>query len=94
LSSEVAKNHSINHGNIFDKFKFMELSALTTDFFFCIAIIIENIIDIGIIRVVLVSLTMVEYSPAMLLKAYPAATTDEVSLIAVPAHIQRLYLKA
>ncbi len=29
---------------------------------------------------------MVAYSPALLLKAYPAATTEEVSFIAVPAH--------
>ena len=40
----------------------------------------------GIMARVLVSLTMVAKSPAASLKAYPVATTLEVSLTAVPAH--------
>ncbi|MNJ69248.1 hypothetical protein D3C77_655770 [compost metagenome] len=45
---------------------------------------------IGTIISVLASLTITAKSPAVSLYAYPAATTDEVSLIAVPAHKPKL----
>ena len=45
-----------------------------------------NASEIGMIIVVRASLVIAAQSPAALLKEYPAATTEDVSFIAVPAH--------
>ena len=47
---------------------------------------IEKTTTVGMITRVRVSLTVVAKSPAASLKAYPAATTEEVSFTAVPVH--------
>lgn len=85
FNREAAKKPKMNHGKVFLMLKFMSLPVFSVLCFFSSVIAAKNK-DIGIIIVVRVSFTIVAYCPAALLKAYPAATTEEVSLTAVPAH--------
>ena len=48
-----------------------------------------NVITVGIMASVLVSFTIVAKSPAASEKAYPVATTEDVSLTAVPAQMPK-----
>ncbi len=94
----VRTKPSTNHGNIFTMLRFpvdpdaaVSAEAFARSF---LVVYTASTRVIGTIIRVLVSLTMVAKPravllPAALLHAAPAATTDDVSLIAVPAHIPK-----
>lgn len=80
LKVTIARKPRINHGKILITLTF---SVVCADFSF-FAYTHEKIRTIGTINSILVSLTMVAREPAASEKAYPAATTEDVSLTAVP----------
>jgi len=80
LMATTARNPRINHGNILLIFTFSAVCEGVSFF----AYIHEKTSTIGTIKSVLVSLTIVASRPAASENAYPAATTDDVSLTAVP----------
>ena len=85
VSMDMARNPRMNHGKI-EQMRTLTPSAWDFCFFFRCRLMAANDNTAGIMARVLVSLTMVAKSPAASLKAYPVATTLEVSLTAVPAH--------
>ena len=94
LSATNPRNARMNHGNIFAMeklfFPFVLLSAVIASVpAFCAAMVRWFIYPkrstIGTIERVRVSFTIVAKFPAVSEKAYPAATTEDVSFTAVPA---------
>src|SRR5699024_6338564 len=82
-------NSKMNHGNKDVKetlFCSVCSVPVATCFWFTLNWIQLNTKTVGIMDKVRVNLTIVAKSPAASEKAYPAATTLEVSLIAVPVH--------
>ena len=84
----------INQGNIFLMLKFalMELSfwhVALASLRFRLSWINAKAMTVGIMASVLVSFTIVAKSPAPSEKAYPVATTEEVSFTAVPAQMPK-----
>ena len=82
-----AINPMINHGNSVHTLTFFAASLPTARLFFLIVcrLMNEKISTVGIMDSVRVSFTIVAKSPAASEKAYPAATTLDVSFTAVPA---------
>ena len=90
LQTATARNPAINQGN-----REIKLILACTwppeplaraSFLFMLTSMSANTITVGIMASVRVSFTMVAKSPAASENAYPAATTLEVSLTAVPDH--------
>ena len=78
---------NINHGNNDVILTCLWHEVFSLDFLLFIRVLIrEKTNTVGIIDNVRVSFTIVAKSPAASLKAYPAATTLDVSLTAVPVH--------
>lgn len=87
LINDNPKNANINQGNKDVILTLLWLVVIPSEFLALMcALIIEKISTVGMIESVRVSFTIVAKSPATSLKAYPAATTLEVSFTAVPAH--------
>ncbi len=80
LIPTTIRNPRINHGNTLPIFTF----SADCDDVFVFEYIHEKISTIGTMKRVLVSLTIVAREPAASEKEYPAATTEDVSLTAVP----------
>lgn len=90
----IAKNPKMNHGKILVKLKLVLISfssfpAFMASFLFKFIWIKAKVKTVGMIESVRVSLTIVAKSPAASEKAYPVATTEDVSLTAVPAQIPK-----
>ena len=86
----IAKKPKINHGKILVSLKFALIPSPDSAFAnaslrLMFSWISANTTTVGMIASVRVSFTMVAKSPAASEKAYPVATTEEVSLTAVPA---------
>ena len=85
-----ARNPKINHGNRDENFIFALISPFKPVAAASLRLrrtsINAKMITVGMMDNVRVSFTMVAKSPAASEKAYPAATTLEVSLTAVPDH--------
>ena len=93
---DIARKPRINQGNIFAILKFAfnarpSLLCARASFFFKRSCINAKVTTVGMMASVLVSFTIVAKSPAASEKAYPVATTEEVSLTAVPAHIPKAW---
>ena len=82
LRATTPKNPKINQGKMLAIFTF-SLDPVEASFF---AYFHEKMRTIGTINSVRVNLTIVASTPAASEKAYPAATTDDVSLTDVPTH--------
>src|SRR5699024_4328949 len=76
----------IKYGNIFFMSTLSFAVLIPLFLAFNLSLINENIRTTGIIDKVLVSFTINEKLPAASENAYPAATTEDVSLTAVPVH--------
>ena len=93
-TTDMATKPRINQGNIFLMLKLAFSSSgfllfFRASCFFRRREINANVITVGMMESVLVNLTIVAKSPAPSENAYPVATTDEVSLTAVPAQIPK-----
>jgi len=81
----ITRKKMMKYGKIF--FKLTDIHPLPlSDLASSLSVIIEKIKTYGIMNNVLVSFTMTAVLPANSEKAYPAATTEDVSLTAVPTH--------
>ena len=89
-TTDIATKATINQGKIFQRLKFAFNSLSLSPLIFAslrlrARLIKAKIKTVGMMESVLVSFTMVAKSPAASEKAYPVATTDDVSFTAVPA---------
>ena len=96
VKTDIARNPRINQGNILEIFTFAFNSFPSQpfaipSFLFKRSCIKEKMITVGMIASVRVNFTIVAKSPAASEKAYPVATTEEVSFTAVPAQMPKAW---